>query len=681
MRNVLLLILIAILVIVFVPGIAFSYFHDDIKSKEKIMNSNNTGVVLLDRKGRPFFTFYQFKNIKYVPLASISPYIRKSVIVSEDKEFYSHPGISIKGILRSAIKDVKEGDFAYGGSTITQQLVKNSLLSQDKTFIRKFYEIVLAYKLEKEFSKDEILEMYLNSAYFGEGAFGIENASMTYFGKSAKDLSLAESSFLVSLLPSPSSLSPFSGDINKAKERQKIILESMEEENVVTKEEFLEAVGEDLRFVKKSEELNVVAPHFALMVKDELVGRFGEEQIARSGFRVRTTIDLDKQVFAEKTVKDQVLNLRKNLVTNGSAVVIDPKTGEVLSLVGSYDWFDEKFGKVNMALSPRQPGSSFKPIVYAAAFEKSLITPATVLKDRPTAFEGNYRPKNYDGKFRGDVLVRRALSNSLNVPAVQVMSKLGVVNSVEASERFGITTLSEPSNYGLSLVLGAGEVRLIDLTSVYAMFANEGVKNEPVFILEIDNKFDEKIYQYKSLSKRVLDSKYAFLISSILSDNNARREVFGNALTISRTAAVKTGTTENYKDSLTLGYTPTIAVGVWVGNNDNKPMDNVAGSLGAAPIWKTLVTEYLKDTPDTGFIKPQDVVSLSVCKSNGLLISNVSLQGYTEYFIKGTEPTKLCSISTSDNVSKRNRNKADKKINLDEMIEQRKKELKERLKN
>ncbi len=613
------------------------------------MNRNNTGVIFFDSKGTIFFQFYEAKYETFTPIDEIPQQVKQAVIVAEDKEFYRHPGFSIKGIIGALIANFKRKELDYGGSTITQQLVKINLLNSQKNFLRKYQELVLAQELERRYTKDEILEMYLNTAYFGEGATGVEEASKTYFGKPTKDLQLTQAAFLAGLLTAPSKLSPISGNQQKSIQRRNFILQEMLDEQYISPEQEKNAIKADLGFNFEHKNIRYKAPHFALMVKDYLIHKYGEEQLARSGFKIYTTIDLDWQAYAEQVVKDQVEKLKPNNVSNGAAVVMDPKTGEVKALVGSKNWNDEKFGKVNMANTPRQPGSSFKPIVYIAALERHLITNATVLHDQPITYKtevGPYSPKDYDGRYRGLVLTRRALANSLNIPSVEIMSKLGVPQALEMARRLGISTLGDVSEYGLSLVLGSGEVTLIELTNAYATFANEGKKNDITLITKIEDKTGKIVYDYKAKDEPILDPQYPFLISSILSDTNARREMFGDALDISRIAAVKTGTTNDYRDSLTLGYTPSLAIGVWVGNNDNKPMDNIAGSLGAAPIWKALMQRFLDQTPSEPFNLPDNIVKVTVCRESGLLLSgNASTSsGNTEYFMKGTEPTKPCVI-------------------------------------
>ncbi|MBI4079335.1 MAG: PBP1A family penicillin-binding protein [Candidatus Levybacteria bacterium] len=635
--------------ILVIPVFTYAYFINDLTTKDSIMNRNDTGVVLLDRNNKPFFTLFDAKHKQYVSLSDIPETLQFAVIASEDKEFYNHPGFSIRGIVRSVVVNLQSGELKSGGSTITQQLVKNALLNSRKDFLRKYQELVLAQEIERRYSKNEILEMYLNSVYFGEGAFGAEDASLRYFRKHAKDLTLGEASLLIAVLPSPSKLSPISGNIEQAKKRQKIILEKMVNFGFIAKENMEQALAETPTLYDVGDGLNIFGPHFAMMVRDELMKQYGEERIARYGFKVKTTLKSDWQEFAQDTVERQVQTLARNGVTNGATVVVDPKTGEILAMVGSINWQNASFGRVNVALAPRQPGSAFKPIVYSKALEERLITPVSILKDEPTTYRFDsqvYTPQNYDRRFRGRVTVRRALANSLNVPSVAVLAKLGVPKAIEQAKLLGIETLQNPSSYGLSLVLGAGEVKLVELTNAYATFANKGIYNKPVSILEIFDKQNNVIFKHKNNPQAVVDEGIAFLVSSILSDNNARQEVFGNALTISRPAAVKTGTTENYKDAWTIGYTPSLAVGVWVGNNDGKPMDSVAGSLGAAPIWRQLMERFLQETPIERFEKPSNIVATSLCFQNGRIVSVSTMSARLEYFLEGTEPKKACVLAT-----------------------------------
>lgn len=659
-----------VVLISFVPIFTYLYFANTLGSKESIMSSNDTGLVLYDRSAKPFFTFYQGKVKDEITLDQIPKYTQQAVIASEDRDFYYHPGFSIKAMVRSALANFRAGNIEQGASTITQQLVKNSLLTPKRDYLRKYQEVVLAQEIDRRYSKDEILEMYLKTAYFGNGAIGIDEAANTYFSKKATELTVAESALLAALLPSPSALNPLNGGFEKAKIGQEMILGKMNQQGYISAEEKDQALAEEIHLKPAEGELNTMAPHFALMVRDQLVDRYGEERIARSGFKVYTSLDLEWQKYAEKVVADQVKVLASQNVTNGAAVVIDPKTGEVRALVGSKDWYDEEFGKFNIATSLRPPGSSFKPFVYLAAFDQRIITPSTILRDQPTRFanfdektffdnfptraaalenlrndpNAYYSPQNYDRKFRGPVLPRRALANSLNVPSVEVMQKVGVEKTLEMARRLGINTLKDPSNYGLSLVLGTGEVQLLEMTSAYAVFANQGVRNDPLLVLKIEDKNGVSVFQQNQNPSYVVSPQSAYLVTSILSDNKTRQEVFGNALTIPYPAAVKTGTTEDYKDAWTLGYSPNLAVGVWVGNNNNKPMSGIAGSLGAAPIWKSLMTKFLADLPREDFLPPLGLAKLAICPNNGLKLKESSTSAYTEYYLPGTEPQGFCAV-------------------------------------
>lgn len=647
-----------------IPIITYFYFASTLASKETLTRHNDTGIELLDQENRLFFTFYQAKHKHEITLLEITDISQQAVIAMEDKDFYSHPGFSVPAIFRSFFENIQGRSIKYGGSTITQQLVKNSLLNPRKDFLRKYQEIVLAQEIERRYSKKEILEMYLNTVYFGEGAFGIQEAAHIYFNKKAADLTLGQSAILAGILPAPSKYSLLNGNLDEAKKRQELVLNRMVSLGYISSVQKDLALAEDLEISPNVSDINSFGAHFAIMVRDELIKRYGEEAASRSGFKVKTTLNLDWQKYAESEVAKQVLNLKGNNVSNGAAVVIDPKTSEVRALVGSKDWYDDKFGKFNIALSLRPPGSAFKPIVYLKAFEKNLITTATILRDEPTAFanfdeekffssfpsraaaaaalasdpNAFYKPVNYDRKFRGPVTARRALSNSLNVPAVSVMKKVGVEGALDSARNLGLSTLGDSSNYGLSLVLGAGEVSLLEMTNAYSTFAAGGKRGEPVLISEIRDKMDNVVFKHEPDQKQVTDAKYAFLISSILSDNTARAEVFGTALNISRPAAVKTGTTEDYKDAWTIGYTPSLSVGVWVGNNQNEPMDGIAGSLGAAPIWRSLMEKFLGGTPVESFEPPVGVVKVSAC---GLDLNSKQASGsaVVDYFVKGTEPS------------------------------------------
>lgn len=644
-KILLIVIFITLGILLFIPVFTYIVYAGDLRSKDTIMNRNNVGLILQDREEEPFFTFYQGRRESFVSLSKIPKHTQEAVIATEDKEFYKHPGFSLRGIVRSVLINFSQKEIVAGGSTITQQLVKNALLSSRRDFLRKYQELILAQEIERRYTKDEILEMYLNSVYFGEGAFGIAEAAKNYFGKEPKNLTLAESAMLTGVLPAPTQYSPVSGNKQKAIERQEIVLDAMEELGYITATQKNTALKENIIYSSASSDLNQIAPHFAVMVRDQLIEKYGEQYVVRSGMKVKTTLNRDWQVFAEKTLQDQVDKLAGNNVSNGAAVVIDPNNGEIRALVGSKDWYDDKFGKVNMITTPRQPGSSFKPIVYGLALEDGSITPATVLHDKPTTFEGNYSPKNYDRRFRGPMTIRRALANSLNIPAVEVMTKVGVPAVLRKSTDLGITTLRDAVNYGPSLVLGTGEVPPLELTAAYGSFATGGIYTKPTALLEIKDKNDKTIFKHHADSRRVWEPETAFTISSILSDNRVRAELFGNALTISRQAAVKTGTTDDYKDAWTVGYTPQLVIGVWVGNNNNQAMSRIAGSLGAAPIWRTLMTKFLREYPQVTFTPPNSMSAVPICSFNGGRSQTAATSSaHLEYFVKGNEPRIPCFV-------------------------------------
>lgn len=651
-----------LVILVIIPPATYLYFASDLKSKESIMNTQATGLTLLDRNGQPFYTYDQAKSISYVPISEIPQSMQHAVVASEDKNFYTNPGFSITGIARAFLVDIFAHKIVEGGSTITQELAKNAFLSDSQNFLRKYQELVLAAELNRRFSKQDILELYLDSVYFGEGAFGIQNAAETYFGIPAKNLDLAQSALLVGVLPAPSVYSPLSNSPSIALTRQKIVLNEMVEDGYITQDQATQAENETLTYnTNKPQTQSIIAPHFALYIRDQLFKQYGEEEVVRDGFRVTTTLDSDLQQYAQQTVANQVENLRYDKATNGALVALNPENGQILAMVGSYDWDDPQFGQTNMAIAPRQPGSSFKPIIYGRAFEDNLITPATILQDVKTTFPGNYTPHDYDYRYRGPVTVRRALANSLNIPAVEVMEKVGVPNGLDQAQKMGITTLESASHYGLSFVLGSGEVPLLQMTNVYATFADQGVYHDTTGIIQIQDKYGTTVkaptnfFSFLSMinpfnwlkntsdhnNQQVISPEAAYLITSILSDNAARAEEFGGALTINRTAAVKTGTTDDFKDALTLGYTPSFVVGVWVGNNDDKPMDSVAGSLGAAPIWREVMEHYLIDTPNETFPMPSDIVTEEVCPYGPYTAE------YMEYFIDGTQPNSCNNTVTS----------------------------------
>ncbi len=624
-------------ILLVMPLVTYLWFARDVSDPERLMNRGNTGVRMLDSEGLEFFTSDQKGDLKRLKLEEISDDVEKALIASEDKDFYKHSGVSLNGLVRAIYTNIFARENSSGGSTITQQLVKNTLLSQEQTIARKYQELVMALAVERTYEKSDIIDMYLNSVYYGEGAFGIDEAAQTYFAKSAAELNLAESSMLVGIMPAPSVYSPISGDATKAKQRQKYVLTRMVEDGVITAEQKRSAYDETLVYAPPEVEERTVAPHFVEMVIGELYEKYGEERVKRSGYVVKTTLNLEWQKTAEEIVANQTDTNALNGGRNASLVAIDPKTGAIRALVGSADYYNADFGKVNMATTARQPGSSFKPIYFAEAIDKKIVTASTILRDEATDFQG-YKPNNYDFRFRGDITLRDALAQSLNIPAVKVMEKLGISQSIAHAREMGLNTISKDVDYGLSLALGSAEVAPADMTSAYGAFANSGRLAERTVIDSIQSKYKETIYKQRTKLTNVQSSNASFIISDILSDNTARAPSFGSSLNISgRKVAVKTGSTDNNHDAWTVGYTPSLVVGVWVGNNENVAMTS-GGSMMAGPIWRKAMVAFLGDSPSESFDQPSGVVNATACAMNRV--------GYEEFYIKGTEPDNDCSQSS-----------------------------------
>ena len=617
--------------LILTPLITYLVLLRDISDPERLMNRNNTGVQFVDKNDQVFFSTGSNKVLKRLTLDEISDNTEKALIASEDKDFYEHEGFSIRGILGAVFNNVTGG--VGGGSTLTQQLVKNTLLSSEQSFLRKYQEIFMSVAVEQQYTKDEILDMYLNSVYYGEGAFGIDEAAHVYFNKPASELSLAESSMLIGVLPAPGVYSPINGDPVKAKQRQTYVLKQMVEDGIITDAERDAALAEQLAYAEVKPVEYPHAPHFTEMVLKELTDRYGEERVKRSGYRIKTTLDLGWQKQAEQIVSDQIAISSAGGGRNAALVAIDPKTGSVRALIGSADYNNTTFGKVNMATSARQPGSSFKPIYYTEAINQKLITAATVMEDKAKDY-GGYKPNNYDFRFRGKITIRNALAQSLNIPAVDVMQKLGVDEAVAKAREMGLSTIDDKTDYGLSLALGAAEVKPLEMANAYAAFANGGRQYDAHLIDSIENKYGETIFRHQSKSKRVQSTEASFIISDILSDNTARAPTFGSRLNIpGRKVAVKTGSTDDNRDAWTNGYTPSVAVAVWVGNNENEVMTS-GGSAMAGPIWRKSITAFLGDTPTESFHQPGTVTKSAACTVSG--------GSYQEYFMSGTVPTQTC---------------------------------------
>ncbi len=628
------------------PIATYLYYANSISNPDRLMNYNNTGIVLLDKNGETFYSFGTAERGDRLELSQISDFTEKALISSEDKNFYEHAGFSPISIIGALFANVKSGDATgYGGSTLTQQLAKNTLLSDNQTILRKYQELTIALAIEQNYSKDEILDLYLNSVYYGEGAFGIGAAAKTYFGKSANDLTLAESAMLIGVLPAPSAYSPVSGNVEYAKERQTTVLDRMVDNQAITQAEADAAKAEQIAYAAPEEGPNGTAPHFAEMVLSELYEKYDEEVVTRSGYRVTTTLDMSLQKSATDAVNTQMAFIQRNGGSNASVLAIDPTNGEIRALVGSADYNNTDFGKVNMAITARQPGSSIKPLYYTEALQRSVITPATIIEDKATNY-GGYQPQNADRRFRGDVTVRNALSQSLNIPSVEVMQDLGVNNAVKALQRLGLSTIDESSDYGLSLALGSAEAKLSDMTNAYAALANSGKQYKTTTITQIEDKFDKQVFKKNKASfKEVMSESASFLISDILNDETARAPVFGSSLnTPGYDVAVKTGTTDEARDAWTIGYSKQLAVGVWVGNNDNTAMNN-GGSSMAGPIWRSTIMAGLKGQTNQPFTAPAGVERILVCRSNGQKAVGGGTEGtYQEYFIRGSTPSGSCNI-------------------------------------
>ncbi len=621
---------------------------------------------IYDRNGKLLFDIFAEQNRTPVPLDEIPLRVRQATVAIEDKDFYKHQGVNpIGGVLRAATATITKRKL-QGGSTITQQLVKSALLSPERTLTRKVKEVILAIIVEVLYSKNKILELYLNQVPYGGTAWGIETAAEKYFGKSTKDLTLAEAALLAGLPQAPTLYSPFGAHPELSKNRQAEVLRRMVEDRFITQEQADQAFAEELRFKK---ETGIKAPHFVMYVKELLVQKYGQNLVERGGLKVTTTLDLDIQEYAQATVAAEIAKLSGLRVTNGATLVTKPATGEILAMVGSTDYFATPSGSFNVTTATRQPGSAIKPINYAIALEKRIATPATMFLDVPSCFANidkpPYCPKNYDGKFHGPVQLRLALGNSYNIPAVKMLYLNTVADMVASASAFGLDTITDSTRYGLSLTLGGGEVRMTDMAEAFSVFANAGVRKDLVAILKVVDKNGRVLEEYKDpnrereipsqlllTGRRVLSTETAFLISHILADNNARQDAFGPSSTLvipGQTVSVKTGTTDDLRDNWTIGFTPQFLTAVWVGNNDNTPMNQalVSGVTGAAPIWNKVMRKILEAAPNIEPKKPDGIVGAHICTPSGLYPPNPDApEGEDrgcptrfEYFIKGTVPT------------------------------------------
>lgn len=653
-----------IAVIVSIP-LMFLWYSKDLPTPGKLVTSKYKDATrIYDRKGELLYSVYQDENRTYVKLSEMPENLQEATISIEDKDFYKNNGFSPLAYLR-VFRNALLGKGLAGGSTITQQLVKNVLLSNERSLPRKIKELILAIQVNQKYNKKEILEMYLNNIPYGGTAIGAEAASEQYFGKKAKDLDLAESAFLAGLPQSPSRYAPFTGE-KLYIGRTDAVLKQMVSNKYITNDEAEKALNEieNYKFSQRNEAIK--APHFVMYVRSLLSKQFGDQAVSSGGLQVTTSLDYDIQEKAEKIVQDEVDKLGAYKVGNGAAVVSDPKTGEILSMVGSKDYFGKSSPEgcnpgiscvfdpnLNVATSnSRQPGSSMKPIMYAAAFEKGY-TASTLIMDVKTEFPvvGTppiYTPVNYDGKFRGPVQLRFALGNSLNIPAVKMLARVGIEPVMRKAYEMGIEnwepTAKNKAGVGLSLVLGGRETSLVDEVTAYGVLANKGVKQDPVTILKVTDPRGKVLFEHKKTDgKKVLSEEVSFIISHILLDNNARSAAFGPSSYLNipgKTVSVKTGTTDEKRDNWTVGYTPSYVVGVWVGNNNNAPMNQqiASGVTGASPIWNKIMTAVLKGKPDEQISKPENVIALQIDSLGGGL-PHGGQPTRSEYFVKGTEPT------------------------------------------
>lgn len=630
----------------------------DLPSPESLKTrKQEVSTKIYDRNGVLLYKVFKNENRTIVDLAEIPMHVRYATLAAEDAEFYSHAGFSLRGIIRATYRNATEGKLA-GGSTITQQLIKNALLSPEKTFTRKAKEIVLSVQTELTYSKDDILEMYLNEVSYGGSAYGIQEASQVYFQKNVQDLTLGEAALLAGLPKSPTKFSPFGPNPELPIARQKDVLNLMVINKFISQEQADQATSEVVKFAEKKNDIK--APHFVMYVKDQLAARYGDELVEQGGLEVYTTLDYDIQKMAEVAVKTEVDKLARLHVTNGAAIVMDPQTGEILAMVGSKDYFDIKNdGNVNVTTRPRQPGSSIKVLNYALALSTKKFTPATIIPDVPTTFNiaGSepYTPKNYDGQFHGAVTLRSALAQSLNIPAVKVLYANGVDKMIDLGEKMGITTWKDRSRFGLSLTLGGGETKLIELSQMFATVANYGKKPELMSVNKITDYKGHTLELNSPSSQEVLDSRVAYQLIDILKDNSARAPTFGSrsALVINRhpEVAAKTGTSNQLKDNVIVGFNQNYLVAVWIGNNDGSYMSRIAsGVTGAAPIWNNIMTSLLADVPSKEWPTPNGLVRVSICPLTGTLPCQ-GCSSKPEWFLSESTPKLACRRETIEKIN------------------------------
>ncbi len=610
---------------------------------------------ILDRHGTLLYKMFQDENRTLVRLSDLPSYAIAATVSIEDKDFFTHKGVSPVGIVR-ATRAILSGQGVQGGSTITQQLVKTVLLTSERTITRKLKEAFIALRVERHFSKAEILQMYLNEVSYGGSIYGIEEASRAYFGISSRDLTVAQAAFLAGLPAAPSLYNPFGSYPERGKERQVEVLRRMLEDGKISPLQMEQAKNEKLVFAKNTQQ--ILSPHFVMYIREQLAKEYGEETLAQGGLEITTTLDLDLQNKVQDIVTKEVASLARLKVGNGAALVTNPKTGEILAMVGSTNFFDTAHdGQVNVTIRERQPGSSIKPVTYAAALERGF-TPATLIEDSPISYEAAgsppYAPKNYDGRFHGNVTMRTALASSYNIPAVKTEASIGLQSVIEKGRQLGISTWDSTSRYGLSLTLGGAEVKMTDMATVYGTFANQGITVPLQSILEIKSANGKVLFENPCKETlipcgghRSMDPRIAYQITNILMDNTARSPAFGTHSVLyipDHQVAVKTGTTNLLRDNWTDGYTTQKVVIVWVGNNDNSRMSQItSGIVGASPIWNKIISLTLNGLPPHVFPIPGDIQAIEVCRTTGRLACGHCSTNLTEYFVPGTEPT-ACEV-------------------------------------
>lgn len=656
-----------------VAGDFADYMTRDLPPVDQIFSKSEfQSTLIYDRKGRLLYEMFDPEGGRrtLVPLKDIPPALIDATLSTEDANFYSNPGVDPIGILRAAFDDITHRQILSGASTITQELVRNVLMTPEERTSRspkrKIEEAILALRVTERYSKDDILDRYLNEIFYGNLSYGVEAASETYFDKPVQKLTLSEAALIAGIPQAPAVYDPYQNP-DAAKARQREVLDLMVKHGYITQDEADAAYNEPLKFHSAPQQ--TPAPHFVAYVRSQLEQQYSREQLYQSGLRVYTSLDLDLQDQAEQITQQRLTSIKQYNANNAALVAMDPRTGEILAMVGSANFYDDAIqGQINMAITPRQPGSTLKPLTYLYAFEHKMAAPATILPDEPVEYSMGpgkppYQPHNADGKFHGPVTVREALGNSMNVPAVEMLSQEGVGALLGTAHAFGITTLQQsPAYYGLALTLGDGPVKLLDLTFAYATLDNGGLqigapvadtapdqaKLQPVSILKVTDAQGKVLSEYQPpTGVRVASSQATWLITDILSDDNARVLEFGahSYLELDRPAAVKTGTTENFQDSWTVGYTPQLVVGVWVGNANDKPMDNVFGARGAGLIWHEFMEKALANTPPTPFTRPSGLVQATVDAKTGLR-AVPGRPTITDWFIDGTLPADSAPVPT-----------------------------------